>query len=78
MSRRWLELPRCRRWRPELERLDGLQLGGDWLDAGAIGVLVIALLLFILLLGGLPLLLGLAAILVALGGLVIRIAFGRP
>ncbi len=39
---------------------------------------MIALLLFILLLGGLPLLLGLAAILVALGGLVIRIAFGRP
>ena len=78
VGRRWLELPRWRRWRPELERLDGLQLGGDWLDAGAIGGLVIALLLFILLLGGLPLLLGLAAILVALGGLVIRIAFGRP
>jgi len=51
---------------------------GDLLDAGAIGLLVIALLLSILFLGGLPLLLGLAAILVALGGLVIRIAFGRP
>jgi len=78
VSRRWLELPRWRRWRPELDRWDSLQLGGDLLDAGAIGLLVIALLLSILFLGGLPLLLGLAAILVALGGLVIRIAFGRP
>lgn len=78
VSRRWLELPRWRVGRPRLEDM----FGGSWdgeLDLASIALyLVLVLGLVVLFLVGLPLLVLLAAFLVALGGLVVRIVFRRP
>ncbi|MCP9485444.1 MAG: hypothetical protein MSC30_06265 [Gaiellaceae bacterium MAG52_C11] len=77
VGRRWLELPRWRRrgWRPTTEGLDFPFLADDF--GAGLFLILLGVLLF-LLLGGLPLLVGLAAVLVALAGLVTRVVFGRP
>ena len=78
VTRRWLELSRWRRrgWRPKTDTYQGPYVVDDDLGIGAF-IIVLGLVLF-LLLGGIPLLVGLAAVVVALIGLVIRILFGRP
>ncbi len=77
VGRRWLELPRWRRrgWRPTTEGLDFPLLADDF--GVGLFLILVGILLF-LLLGGIPLLVGLAAVLVALVGLVTRVVFGRP
>ncbi len=78
VTRRWLEVPRWRVRRARLEDLTHVDVG---FDADLLGIaigLVLLLLLFALLLIGLPVLVFLAALLVAVGGLVFRVVFGRP
>ena len=78
VTRSWLEVPRWRVGRPELTDMPGADAGTDFDLAGVVLWIVISLAVFALLLVGLPVLIFLAAFLVAIGGLVIRIVFRRP
>ena len=78
VSRRWLEIPRWRIGSPSIGDMAGTDFGTD-LDLPGIALwIVLALVWFVLLLVGLPVLVFLAAVLVGGGGLVFRIAFRRP
>ncbi len=78
VTRSWLEVPRWRVGRPELTDMAGADWGTDFDLAGVVLWIVISLAVFALLLVGLPVLIFLAAVLVAIGGLVFRIVFRRP
>jgi hypothetical protein len=71
VSRRWLELP-WRWWRPDFAP-DFLMI-----DESIVGTLLIIVLALLLVFVGIPLLVFLAAVLIAVLGLAFRIAFGRP
>ena len=75
VRREWLELPRWNRFAGR-DVLDGGVWGLDDSDLGAVVVLLVLVLLFVFV--GIPLLVFLAGVLVAVGGLVLRILFGRP
>ena len=77
VSRDWLEVPRWRVGRPGLD--DAMPPWDGDIDLPGIALfLAVTLLLFVLLLVGLPLLVFAAAVLFAGGGLVLRVLFGRP
>jgi hypothetical protein len=79
VSRQWLHVPRWGRAR-DWDTAEGAHflpdLGGD--DLGIAGVLVVLAVVVLLVLGGWVLLVMLAALLVAIAGLAVRIVFRRP
>jgi hypothetical protein len=77
VSRQWLHVPRWRRPRVRLGSDFPSLEGEDFLVGLALAVLAVVI-VFVLLVVGLPLLLLLAGFLFAVGGLVVRILFGRP
>ncbi|MGH3070640.1 MAG: hypothetical protein ACRDNB_00030 [Gaiellaceae bacterium] len=80
VSRQWLHVPRRRAGRPRVEdALDAVRFfDGDVDAAGIVLSLALVAILILLFVFGLPLLVLLASFLVAVGGLVVRILFGRP
>jgi hypothetical protein len=78
VSRRWLEIPRWRVGRPSIGDMADADFGTDFDLPGIALWIALALLLFVLILVGLPVLVFLFALLVGVGGLVFRIAFRRP
>ena len=78
VTRRWLEVPRWRVDGPDLGEVANADWGTDFDLPGIALWIVLSLLLFVLLLFGLPVLVFIAAVLVAVGGLAFRIAFRRP
>jgi hypothetical protein len=78
VTRRWLEVPRWRIDGPNIGDMGGADLGGDLDLPGIVVWIVLTLALFVLLLVGLPVLVFLVAVLVAIGGLVFRIVLRRP
>jgi hypothetical protein len=74
VSRRWLQLPRWRLWRPWDYDPGGWTFG----DADLGTVLFIVVLLLLLILVGIPLLVFLVGALLAVASLAARILFGRP
>jgi hypothetical protein len=79
VSRDWFQVPGWRK-RGRLEWDPGVgtapDFGAD--DLGIAGAIIVVLLIFFLFLNGFALLVGLAALLAAFGGLVFRIVLGRP
>lgn len=78
VSRQWLRVPRWRVGRPHLEDVVGAPIDSDFDLAGIAAWIALTLVLFVLLLVGLPLLVFLLAVLVAIVGLVSRVVFRRP
>ena len=78
VSRQWLHVPRWRVGRPSVGDALNVPVDGDGGLAGLAVLLLVIVALFLFLLVGLPLLVLLAGVVFAIGGLVIRILFGRP
>jgi len=78
VTRQWLEVPRWRVGRPRLEDAVEFSWYADLDLAGVVIWLALVVIVFVLFLVGLPLLVLLAAVLVAIGGLVVRVVFRRP
>jgi hypothetical protein len=78
VTRQWLEVPRWRVGRPPLEEAAWFPWDGDLDLAGVVISVALIVIVFVLFLVGLPLLVLLAAVLVAIGGLVVRVVFRRP
>jgi hypothetical protein len=78
VTRRWFEVPRWRIGRPDIGDMASSDWGVDFDLAGIVLWIVLTLALFVLLLLGLPVLVFLAAVLFAIGGLLFRIVFRRP
>lgn len=78
VSRQWLHVPRWRIGTPHLEDVVRAPIDSDLDLAGIAAWIVLTLVLFVLLLVGLPLLVFLLALLVAIAGLVFRVVFRRP
>lgn len=80
VGRRWLELPgwrhRGRRGRDGGDLTYIPDLGVD--DLGVVGVVLALLVLFFVILNGVALLIGFAALVVAVLGVAARVLFGRP
>jgi hypothetical protein len=78
VSRQWLNVPRWRVGRPDVgDAFDVALVSGDDLAAIGLSVALVVVLVFLFVLG-LPLLVFLAAVLFAAGGLMLRILFRRP
>lgn len=77
VSRQWLHVPRW--WRRDWDSGDVVHFLPDFDDElGIVGVLVVLAVVAILVMGGWVLLVMLAALLVAISGLLLRILFRRP